>query len=45
MVCMQVDERGGVVFNNRKGAIRMPVTAALRHSFMKQVSNLMALLF
>ena len=33
----QVDGRGGVVFVNKGGAIRLPVKAALDHKFLRKV--------
>ena len=36
----QVDDRGGVVFVNKGGAIRLPVKAALDHKFLRKVRPL-----
>ena len=36
----QVDDRGGVVFVNKGGAIRLPVKAALDHNFLRKVRRL-----
>ena len=35
---MQVDDKGGVSFSNSSGAVRMPVTAALKHPFLREVA-------
>ena len=36
---MKVEDDGGVVFVSKGGAIRLPVKAALKHKFLRQVSK------